>query len=126
MNMSEHEAILSTIASFVTAYNAGNLEDLLNYYADDLIKVRQGAEPESKEELAGRLRRLFDRFDTEVEVNNSEIVVSGNIAYTRGSFRVTISPRDGGDKQQVTRRYLEIWRKRDGAWQVARTMDNAV
>jgi len=122
--MSEHEAILAAIQAFVVAYNSGNMTELLARYDDDLVKMRQGADPESKQETARRLREVFDRFNTHVEVSNTEVVVSGDIAFTRGSFRVTLTPRDGGERQLISRRYLEIWRKRVGAWKVARTMDN--
>jgi uncharacterized protein (TIGR02246 family) len=122
--MSEAEAILAAIQAFVVAYNSSDLGALLAYYADDLVKVRQGAEPKSKVETARRLREVFDRFQTHVKVSNTEVVVSGDMALTRGTFRVTLTPRDGGERQEVARRYLEIWHKRDGAWQVTRTMDN--
>jgi len=122
--MSEREVIAEAIQAFVGAYNAGDLEAVLAYYDDDLVKVRHGAEPESKEDTTRRIREAFARFDTKVNVTNAEIEVSGDLAFTRGTFVVTLSPRDGGDSQQVSRRYLEIWRKRAGQWRVARTMDN--
>jgi len=122
--LSDREAILAAVRAFVDAYNAGDLEALLAYYDDDLVKVRQGAAPETKEETALRVRDVFDRFDTSVEVSNTEVEVRGDMAFTRGSFRVTLTPREGGEGQQISRRYLEIWRKRGGRWRVARTMDN--
>lgn len=125
MVLGDREAILAAIRGFVGAYNGGDLKALLDYYDDDLVKVRQGAAPESKQETIRRLREVFDHFDTSVEVSNTEVVVSGDIAFTRGAFRVTLTPRDGGERQELSRRYLEIWRKRRGAWRVARTMDNA-
>ena len=122
--MSEYKEILVAIQAFVMAYNSGDLNALLSYYDDDLVKLRQGAEPESKQATAYRLRELFDHFNTNVEVRNSEVIVSGDMAFTRGTFRVTLTPRIGGEQQQVSRRYLEIWRKRDGVWRVSRTMGN--
>lgn len=122
--MSDREKILAAIDGFVSAYNSAELDALLSYYAEDLVKVRQGAPPESKREIAQRLRRVFDSFKTRVEVDNTEIVVRGDIAFTRGKFRVILTPRDGGELQESTRRYLEIWRKRKDVWQVTRTMDN--
>jgi hypothetical protein len=31
----------------------------------------------------------------------------------------------GGPATEIRRRFVEIWRKEDGAWRVARTLDNA-
>jgi uncharacterized protein (TIGR02246 family) len=122
--MNDQKAIDAAIAEFVSAYNAGNLEAVMDYYAPDLIKLRQGSPPETKAETAQRIKTVFDRYNSRVDVVTDEIHVSGKTAYTRGSFRVTLTPKMGGEPQTVDRRYLEIWRKENGRWLVARTMDN--
>lgn len=122
--MSEPQAIAATISEFVNAYNAGDLDRVLAYYGDDLVKVRQGARPETKSETARRLAEVFAQFHSRVEVVTDEIHASGEMAFTRGSFRVTLTPKAGGEAQIIERRYLEIWRKEGGRWLVVRTMDN--
>jgi ketosteroid isomerase-like protein len=123
--VSGHEAIRQAIESFAVSYNSGDLASLLSYYDDDLVKVRQGAPAESKGETERRVQEVFARFHTKVDVENVEVEVSGDMAFTRGVFTVTLSPCDGGEIRQVVRRYLEVWRRRGGRWRVARTMDNA-
>ena len=122
--MSAEKEIAAAIAEFAEVYNAGDLEKMMAYYGDDVIKVRQGAPPETKPEMARRVAAVFEKFHTRVEVMNDEIRVSGEMAYTRGSFRVTLTPKAGGEAQLIERRYLEIWRKEGGRWLVVRTMDN--
>ncbi|HSB09993.1 MAG TPA: DUF4440 domain-containing protein [Blastocatellia bacterium] len=122
--MSDQKAIESAIAEFVKAYNAGDIDGVLAYYADDLIKIRNGAAAETKSDTARRVAAVFEKFRSRVDVVNDEVRTSGDIAYTRGSFRVTLTPKTGGDSQVIERRYLEIWRKENGRWVVARTMDN--
>ena len=122
--MNDEKAIESEIAEFASAYNAGDLARVLAYYGDDLIKVRNGAAPENKSETARRIAAAFEKFLSRVEVANEEIHVSGDLAFTRGRFRVTLTPKAGGDTQVADRRYLEIWRKEHGRWLVVRTMDN--
>ena len=122
--MNEEKAIENSISEFVRVYNAGNLEGVLAYYTEDLIKVRQGGPAETKAETAKRVAGVFDKFRSRVNVSNDEIRVSGQMAYTRGAFRVTLTPKAGGEPQVIERRYLEIWRKENGRWRVARTMDN--
>ena len=124
MSETDRQAILHAIDSFVASYNSGDLTALLSYYDDDMVKLRQGAGAESKAETSHRVQDVFARFHTRVDVNNIEVEVSGDLAFTRGVFTVTVSPRDGGETHQVVRRYLEVWRKRAGQWRVARTMDN--
>jgi ketosteroid isomerase-like protein len=123
--MSDRDDILRAIRSFASSYNSGDLGALLSYYDDDLVKLRQGAPAESRAETERRVKDVFARYNMRVEVENLEIEVSGAMAFTRGVFIVTLSPRAGGEAQKVVRRYLEVWRKREGTWRVARTMDNA-
>jgi ketosteroid isomerase-like protein len=108
----------------VTAYNAGDLAHVVGYYADELIKDRQGAASEKKTQTVERIAQVLRDDEGRLSVSNDEIVTSGDFAYTRGTLEITLQPRTGGPVQLVRRRFLEIWRKQDGQWLVARTMDN--
>lgn len=123
--MTEEQIIQNAIREFIEAYNAADLDRLLACYSDDLIKLRQGAPPETKDEVAARVVRVFSNFHSKVEVANQETIVFGDFAFTRGTFAVTLTPKSGGDSQCLERRYLELWRRQDGRWLVCRTMDNA-
>ncbi|HTO76584.1 MAG TPA: nuclear transport factor 2 family protein [Thermoanaerobaculia bacterium] len=122
--MTDEEEIAAAVERFLRAYNAGDVETIAGYYADDLVKDRQGAPPEKKAETVARVRGVFRDFSGSLSVSNDEIVVSGDLAYARGTLRITLTPRAGGTPQRVERRFLEIWRKREGRWLVTRTMDN--
>lgn len=122
--MTETEHIEQRISEFINSYNQADLNAILDYYSDDSIKIRSGSPPETKSEFAQRVRQLFEKFDSQVAVNNEEIQVHGSVAFTRGSFSVSYTPKGGGETQYLNRRYLEIWRKEDGRWVVTRAMDN--
>jgi ketosteroid isomerase-like protein len=123
--VSDRKLIEEAISGFTAAYNSGDLDAVVNYYGDDLIKVRNGAPPETKADTARRIREVFEHFRSRVEVVTDEIQVHGEMAFTRGSFRVTLAPKAGDAQTQILdRRYLEIWHKNQGRWQVVRTMDN--
>src|SRR5215813_12175281 len=114
--MEDREMITAAIDDFITAYNSGDLARVLAYYSDDLIKSRHGAAAESKSETADRLVSVFAGFYSKVDATVEEVEVSGNLAYTRGELRVTLTPKSGGEAQTIERRYLEIWRKENGQW----------
>ena len=123
--MTDREQIEQEISKFISAYNAANLDGVMACYADDLIKTRQGAPAENKSQTAARLKITMGQFHGHLSVTNEEIVVVGEIAYVRGSLTVLLTPHAVGEPQQrVARRFLEIWQKRNGRWQVTRTMDN--
>ena len=123
-SLTVEEEIRRAIDEFINAYNSGDSHAMLACYADDLVKLRQGAPPETKPEVARRVAEVFDKFHSRVDVSNDEILVAGELAFTRGSFRVTLTPKAGGETQTIDRRYLELWRKENGRWLVIRTMDN--
>ena len=120
----DRDRIAAAIDAFIAAYNAGDVAKVLAYYADDLIKERQDAAAETKKETARRIEQVFRDFEGRLSVSNDEIVTSGDLAYARGTLRLTLTPRAGGAPRVLERRFLEIWRKREGDWLVVRTMDN--
>ena len=123
--MSDDESqIRALIDKFAEAYRAGDLQGVLDCYADDLIKLRNGAPAETKEIVAGRIAQVFANFLTTVEARVDEILIDGDLAVVRGDFIVTLAPKSGDQTQTIDRRYIEVWRKADGRWLVARTMDN--
>lgn len=123
--MTDREQIEHEISKFIAAYNAANLDGVMACYAEDLIKTRQGAPAESKSQTRARLELTMSQFSGYLSVTNEEIAIHGDIAYVRGSLTVLLTPHSVGERQQrVNRRFLEIWQKRNGRWQVSRTMDN--
>ena len=123
--MTDTEAIYSAIRGFVAAYERQDLDSILAYYTDDLVKLRSGGPSESKPELARRIAETFQTYETKLDAGVDEIEVGGSLGYVRGTLRVTLTPRNGGEDVTIARRYLEIWRKVDERWLVARTMDNS-
>jgi ketosteroid isomerase-like protein len=124
---SDRDQIAAGIQGFIAAYNAGDLQKLMSHYAEDLVKSRQGGVTETKKDTAARTFQVFQDFTGEISISTEEIVTSGDMAYTRGTFKAVLTPRQGGGKDQVIeRRFLEILRKQNGEWLIARTMDNAI
>lgn len=123
--VSDHDQIAAGIQGFILAYNAGDLPELMSHYAEDLVKSRQGGATETKKDTAARIFQVFQTFKGQISVSTEEIVTSGDMAYTRGTFKVVLTPRQGGPDQVIERRFLEILRKQNGQWLITRTMDNA-
>lgn len=120
----DRAAILASIEDFRVAYDAGDIETIAGYYSDELVKLRQGAPPETKSAVVERLAASFREYRGRLEVVNDEIGISGDLAFVRGSFTVTLVHSTRGETQTAQRRFLEIWRRESGGWRVGRTMDN--
>jgi ketosteroid isomerase-like protein len=122
--MTDRQQIEAAIARFIAAYNAGDAATLINCYDADLVKLRQGAPPESRDEAAARISNVMAAYAGRLEVRNDEFLIAGDLAVVRGQLRIELTPRAGGSGQVLQRRFLEVWRKKNGEWLVFRTMDN--
>ena len=122
---SDRDQIAAATQSFIAAYNAGDLQGVMAHYTDDLVKCRQGGSTENKKDVGARMFLVFRDYAGDLYVTTDEIEVHGDVAFTRGNFRAVLTPKAGGKEQIIERRFLEVLRREDNRWLVARTMDNA-
>jgi ketosteroid isomerase-like protein len=55
-----------------------------------------------------------------------ETVISGDLAYQRGTFTVNATPKAGGNASHSTGTFLRIYRKQpNGEWRMVRDMFNS-
>jgi uncharacterized protein (TIGR02246 family) len=70
------------------------------------------------------MRWLAEQFHRRITYVSAEVAVmgrDGDVAFDRGSFSFTVSPKSGGDSVEVTGKYLWLLRRADGEpWKVAR------
>jgi len=71
------------------------------------------------------LEQLFADYDANLIVIVAAIVISGNLAYDYGWHELTLTPRNGGERRLIRKRYLELWKKQQsGDWRIIRYIDN--
>ena len=64
---------------------------------------------------------LSTHYERRIIYTSAEVVVTGDLAFDRGTFSFSVSPRTGGDVRQVTGKYLWLLRRSDrDAWTVTR------
>jgi uncharacterized protein (TIGR02246 family) len=117
----DERAIRQLRARWIEAVNAGDLERLLGWMADDAVFLTPGRAARGREEfsagfLAG-LRQGRIRCVSEVK----EVVVVGEVGYSWSRDTVSVTPSDGTEAIQFACDALTVWRKRaDGEWVLAR------
>jgi len=84
-----------------------------------------GAPLVGKKALVDAMTRLFQTTDFDESWAPQETVVSGDLAYQRGTFVVVSKPKAGGAESRVTGNFLRIYRKIDGAWFMVRDTFNS-
>ena len=127
--VSAEQSIRRAVEEFTRAYNAGDLQNLANIFAEDLIDMSAG-EPtrtgeEARKDFVARVAATHAKFRPRLEIHIEELRVAGEWAYQRGNLRVTLIPKEGGDTSFIRQRYLEIWKRQpSGKWKIAIEMDN--
>lgn len=122
----DRQAIALETARFQAAENAGSVDALRSFFADDLVMMGPNSPPVTGgDTVAEQMRTFHERFAVQVEYDSQEIVVSGDWAFDRGTERFTVTPRDGGAAIQKSGNYLYLYqRQADGSWKQARVIWN--
>lgn len=120
-------AIREFYEAFVKANLAGDVEQQLSFLTDDAVFMPPGVPTVSgkaalRQRWSGRLgEEVLDEFTVEID----EIVVVGNVAYTRVSGTERSHRRDGGGAYADRHRSMDILRREpDGRWLLARHIRN--
>jgi uncharacterized protein (TIGR02246 family) len=127
--VSAEQSIRLAVEEFTRAYNAGDLENMADIFAEDLIDMSAG-EPtrtgeEARKDFVSRVAATHAKFRPRLEIHIDELRIAGQWAYQRGSLLVTLIPKEGGDTSFIRQRYLEIWKREpSGRWKIAIEMDN--
>jgi len=126
----EHEYAISVAKTeYREGHNTGDVERVLNVFADGFTNMPEG-EPsfygeEARQELRLQLSTLFDRYQVKMEIVIIEIAIFGSTAIDRGWHKLILTPKAGGDPEVRRYRYCETWQKHvDGSWRIVFFISN--
>jgi uncharacterized protein (TIGR02246 family) len=108
-------------STWIDAVNAGNLIRLLTLMADDVVFLNPGQPPFGRAEFSANFsaahQQVLIRCSSELE----EVVVVGEVAYTRSRDALSVIPRAGGEATQLSGHRITVYRKQpDDRWLLAR------
>ncbi|HEX5048172.1 MAG TPA: nuclear transport factor 2 family protein [Gammaproteobacteria bacterium] len=110
---------------YLKAINDGDIDTLASLTTEGHMMISSGGPPlAGKKALVDAMARAFQTTRFEESWSPEETVVSGDLAYQRGTFVVVAKPKSGGDASRVTGNFLRIYRKIDGAWFMVRDTFN--
>lgn len=122
---------LAAIADFnrqyLAAINDGDIQALASLTTEDHMMIASGGTPlHGKQALIDAMTGAFERFAFEESWAPEETVVSGDLAYQRGTFVVNAMPKDGGEASRTEGNFLRIYRRQpDGRWLMTRDSFNS-
>ncbi|HUF71527.1 MAG TPA: nuclear transport factor 2 family protein [Gammaproteobacteria bacterium] len=120
-------AIAEFNRQYLAAINEADINALADLTTEDHMMIMSGGEPlAGKQALVDAMTGAFERFAFDEAWMPEETVVSGDLAYQRGTFVVNATPRAGGAATRTTGNFMRIYRRQpDGSWLMVRDMFNS-
>jgi uncharacterized protein (TIGR02246 family) len=118
---SDERAIRQAHTTWIDAVNAGDLDRLLSLMADDVVFLNPGRAPIDRDGFPAGFSTAHQQARIRCVSELEEVVVAGEVAYTRCRDSFSVTPRAGGEATELAGHRITIYRKQsDGRWLLAR------
>jgi uncharacterized protein (TIGR02246 family) len=120
-------AITQFNQQYLKAINDGDIAALSQLTDEDHIMIAPGRAPVAgKQANDSAMGRAFEQFKIDEKWEPVETVVDGSLAYQRGTFTVSATPKGGNTARTTHGNFLRIYRRQpDGSWRMTRDMFNS-
>jgi uncharacterized protein (TIGR02246 family) len=117
----DERTIRAVHSTWIDAVNAGDLAHLLTLVAEDVIFLTPGQEPSGREKFSSNFVTAHQQMRICCTSELEEVVVAGEVAYTRSRDALSVTPHHGGKTTQFAGHRMTIYRKQpDGRWLLSR------
>lgn len=119
-------AIARQNEAFRANARAGNLDRLMDYYSDSAVIM-----PPNAPAAAGRdaVRQVWSSFigmgTVDLRLTTDDVSQSCDMASERGSYELTVTPKEGGAPVHDIGKYVVVWRKLNGQWRAVTDIFNS-
>jgi len=114
---------------YALALETGDLELWLSLHTDDVAKMGPDAPAVfGNEALRAKMEPAFDNFTFEMTINTEEVQVAGDLAFARGIYTLSMTPKAGGEtiSAMPDGKFLTIWKRQaDGSWKASHDCYNS-
>jgi uncharacterized protein (TIGR02246 family) len=120
--MASDEREIRTVHSiWIDAVNAGDLARLLTLVAEDVVFLAPGQAPVGREGFSSNFMAAHQQMRIYCTSELEEVVIVGEVAYTRSRDTLSVTPRAGGKAAQLAGHRVTVYRKqRDARWLLSR------
>ena len=106
---------------WIDAVNAGDLARLLTLMTDDVVFLNPGQAPFGRDGFCLAFSAAHQQAVVRCISELEEVVVVGEVAYTRSQDALSVTRRGGGEATQLAGYRITIYRRQpDGRWLLAR------
>jgi uncharacterized protein (TIGR02246 family) len=108
-------------STWIDAVNAGDLVRLLTLMTDDVVFLNPGQSPFGRDGFSANFSAAHQQVRIRCISELEEVVVVGEVAYTRSRDELSVTARVGGEATQLAGHRITVWRKQpDGRWLLTR------
>jgi len=108
-------------STWISAVNGGDLVRLLSLMSDDVVFLNPGQAPFGREGFSANFSAAHQQVRIRCSSELEEVVVIGEVAYTRSQDALSVAPRAGGEATRLAGHRITVYRKQpDGRWLLAR------
>jgi uncharacterized protein (TIGR02246 family) len=113
--------------SYSSSLNDGDIDSWLSLWTEDGVQMPPDEAPVvGKDQLRQRNGGALDLFVVDIEITNEEVEVDGSLAFSRGHYVATFSPKDGAQPIPVDGKFMTILKRQtDGSWKIHRDIFNS-
>jgi uncharacterized protein (TIGR02246 family) len=117
----DEQEIREVHSTWISAVNAGDLVRLLTLMTDDAFFLNPGQTPVGRDGFSANFSAAHQQVRIRCSSELEEVVVIGEVAYTRSRDALSVTPRAGGEATQFVGHRMTVYRKQpDGRWLLAR------
>lgn len=117
----DERAIREVHSTWIDAVNAGDLVRLLTLVADDVVFLTPGQVPFGREGFSSNFMAAHQQLRICCTSELEEVIIAGEVAYTRSRDALSVTPRADGKAAQLTGYRMTVYRKQpDGRWLLSR------
>ena len=101
--------------------NPQAIEGILEMMTDDVVFLNPGEPPFGRDRFSANYSAAQQQIRFHCSSDLEEVVVAGDVAYTRSRDALSVTPLAGGKETQFAGHRITIYRKQpDGRWLLAR------
>ena len=118
-SVTETDAVNRTAEEIMAAFEAKDAAKVFSYYAEGAVIATAPGRPAAKDGLAVSQAIKNDIADPNFNIilSNEKTEVSGDMAYRRGTFKITATNPQTKQAMHSEGTYLTVFRKQaDGSW----------
>ena len=117
----DEQRIHEVHSTWIDAVNAGDLVRLLTLMSDDAVFLNPGHSPFGRDGFSKAFTAAHQTLRISCVSELEEVVVVGEVAYTRSRDALSMTERASGAPRQLAGHRITVYRKQpDGRWLLAR------